>query len=215
MSKVKAQISVSLDGFVAGPNQGQEHPLGEGGEALHEWAFKLAAWREPHDRQGGQGDENPSNAVMAGATHGGAVVMGRNMFGPVRGPWGEEDWRGWWGDDPPFHVPTFVLTHHRREPLEMEGGTSFHFVTEGVESAILQAKEVAGDKDVSVGGGAATIQQCIGAGLLDELLINQVPILLGGGTRLFDGLEPGVVDFELAEVIQGPDALHLRYAIDA
>jgi dihydrofolate reductase len=216
MGKVKAQISVSLDGYVAGPNQGREHPLGEGGEGLHEWAFKLAAWREPHEREGGEGAENPSNAVMERAqANTGAVVMGRNMFGPVRGPWGDEDWRGWWGDDPPFHVPVFVLTHHQREPLEMEGGTSFHFVTEGIESAIAQAKEVAGDKDVSVGGGASAIQQCIAAGLLDELLVNQVPVLLGGGTRLLDGLEPGAAGFELAEVVEGPDALHLRYAIGA
>jgi dihydrofolate reductase len=215
MGKVKAQISVSLDGYVAGPNQGEEHPLGEGGEALHEWAFKLAAWRAPHEREGGEGDENPSNAVMESATADtGAVLMGRNMFGPVRGPWGEEDWRGWWGDDPPFHVPTFVLTHHQREPLEMEGGTTFYFVTGGIESAILQAKEVAGDKDVAIGGGASAIQQCIAAGLLDELLINQVPILLGGGTRLLDGLEPGT-GFELTKVVEGPDALHLSYALSS
>jgi dihydrofolate reductase len=214
MGKVKAQISVSLDGFIAGPNQGEEHPLGEGGEELHEWVFKLAAWREPHGREGGEGAENPSNAVIEAAQAGsGAVVMGRNMFGPVRGPWGEEDWRGWWGDDPPFHVPVFVLTHHQRESLEMEGGTSFHFVTEGIESAIAQAKDAAGDKDVSIGGGAAAIQQAIAAGLLDELLINQVPILLGSGTRLLDNLAAGAASFELADVVQGPEALHLSYRV--
>jgi dihydrofolate reductase len=214
VGKVKAQISVSLDGFIAGPNQGEEHPLGEGGMELHEWVFKLAAWREPHDREGGEGEENPSNAVIEAAQAGtGAVVMGRNMFGPVRGPWGEDAWRGWWGDDPPFHVPVFVLTHHEREPLEMDGGTTFHFITEGIESAIAQAKEDAGDKDVSIGGGAATIQQAIAAGLLDELLINQVPILLGGGTRLFDNLTPGAAKFELADVLQGPEALHLTYRV--
>ncbi len=214
MGKVKAQISVSLDGYMAGPNQSEENPLGEGGEALHEWAFKLATWRDSHHREGGEGGENPSNAVLEQAQADvGAVVMGRNMFGPVRGPWGEEDWRGWWGEDPPFHVPTFVLTHHPREPLEMEGGTTFHFVTEGIESAVLQAKEVAADKDVSVGGGAATVQQCIAAGLLDELLISQVPILLGGGERLLDGLAAGVAGFELARVVEGPEALHLRYAL--
>jgi dihydrofolate reductase len=214
MGKVKAQISASLDGFIAGPNQGEEHPLGEGGIELHEWVFKLAAWRQPHEREGGEGAENPSNAVIEAAQAGtGAVVMGRNMFGPVRGPWGEEDWRGWWGDDPPFHVPVFVLTHHQREPLEMEGGTSFHFVTEGIESAIAQAKEAAGDKDVSIGGGAAAIQQAIAAGLLDELLINQVPILLGSGTRLLDSLAPGAASFELADVVQGPEALHLNYRV--
>jgi dihydrofolate reductase len=214
MGKVKAQISVSLDGYVAGPNQGREFPLGEGGEALHEWVFKLAAWREPHGREGGEGDENPSNAVVERAQTGaGAVVMGRNMFGPVRGPWGEEEWRGWWGDDPPFHVPVFVLTHHQREPLEMAGGTTFYFVGEGIEHAIAQAKEVAGEKDVSIGGGASTIQQAITARLLDELLINQVPILLGGGSRLLDGLAPDAAGFELADLVQGPDAVHLNYRL--
>jgi dihydrofolate reductase len=214
MGKVKSQLSVSLDGYMAGPRQSEENPLGVGGEALHEWALKLAAWRDPHDREGGEGDENPSNAVIEEAQAGvGAVVMGRNMFGPVRGAWGEEDWRGWWGDDPPFHVPTFVLTHHEREPVEMEGGTTFHFVGEGIESAVLQAKEVAGDADVSVGGGASTVQQCIAAGLLDELLVSQVPILLGAGERLFDNLEPGAANFELTRVVEGREAAHLFYAV--
>jgi dihydrofolate reductase len=214
MGKVKAQLSVSLDGYMAGPNQSEENPLGEGGMALHEWVFKLAAWREPHDHEGGDADENPSNAVIEAAQAGtGAVVMGRNMFGPVRGPWGEEDWKGWWGEDPPFHVPVFVLTHHQREPLEMDGGTTFFFVGEGIESAIAQAKEAAGDEDVSIGGGAATIQQAIAAGLLDELLINQVPILLGGGNRLLDDLAPGAAEFELTESVAGPEALHLTYRV--
>lgn len=214
MGKVKAQISVSLDGYMAGPNQSEDNPLGEGGMELHEWVFKLAAWREPHDREGGEAGENPSNAVIEAAQAGvGAVVMGRNMFGPVRGDWGDEEWRGWWGDDPPFHVPVFVLSHHQREPLEMDGGTTFRFVTEGIESAIVQAKEVAGDKDVSIGGGAATIQQAIAAGLLDELLVNQAPILLGGGERLLGGLAPGAARFELTDVVQGPEALHLTYRV--
>ncbi|MBK5219711.1 MAG: dihydrofolate reductase family protein [Thermoleophilia bacterium] len=214
MGVVKCQLSVSLDGYMAGPEQSEADPLGKGGMALHEWAFKLAAWRDPHDREGGEGDDNPSNGVMEEAQAGtGAVVMGRNMFGPVRGPWGDEDWKGWWGDDPPFHVPTFVLTHHQREPLEMAGGTSFHFVTDGVESAVAQAKEIAGDQDVSVGGGASTVQQCIVAGLLDVLLINQVPILLGGGERLLDNLEAGASSFELARVVEGREAVHLFYAV--
>lgn len=214
MGRVKAQLSVSLDGYMAGPNQSEENPLGEGGMALHEWVFKLASWQQAHGREEGEGDENPSNAVLESAQADvGAVVMGRNMFGPVRGPWGEEDWRGWWGEDPPFHVPTFVLTHHEREPLEMEGGTTFYFVTEGIESAILQAKEVAGERDVSVGGGAATVRQCIAAGLLDELLINQVPILLGAGERPLGGLEPVESGIALTEVVEGPEALHLRYAL--
>lgn len=213
MGKVKAQISVSLDGYMAGPNQSEEHPLGEGGMALHEWVFKLASWQQAHGREAGEGDENPSNAVLSAAQENvGAVVMGRNMFGPVRGPWGESDWRGWWGEEPPFHVPVFVLTHHQREPLEMDGGTSFHFVTAGIESAVGQAKEVAGEKDVSVGGGAATLQQCIAAGLLDELLVNQAPVLLGGGERLLDGLAPTATGIELVDVVEGPEAVHLRYA---
>jgi dihydrofolate reductase len=214
MGKVKAQISVSLDGYMAGPNQSEENPLGEGGMALHGWVFKLAAWRDSHEREGGEAEENPSNAVIEAAQkNNGAVVMGRNMFGPVRGEWGDSDWKGWWGEDPPFHVPVFVLTHHEREPLEMAGGTTFHFVTTGIESAIAQAKEAAGDLDVSIGGGAATIQQTIAAGLLDQLLINQVPILLGGGERLLDGLEPVFDGLELADLVQGPEALHLTYRV--
>jgi dihydrofolate reductase len=151
-------------------------------------------------------------AAQAGT---GAVVMGRNMFGPVRGPWGEEDWKGWWGDDPPFHTPVFVLTHHERESLEMDGGTTFYFVSEGIESAIGQAKEAAGGEDVSIGGGAATIQQAIAAGLLDELLINQAPILLGGGERLLDNLAAGAASFELIDLVQGPEATHLTYRLGA
>jgi dihydrofolate reductase len=214
MAKVKAQISVSLDGYSAGPNQGEEHPLGEGGEDLHEWVIKLASWRESHGREGGEGEENPSNAVMeAVQANVGAVLMGRNMFGPVRGPWGESAWNGWWGEEPPFHAPVFVLTHHERDPVEMEGGTTFHFVTDGVAAAVERAKEAAGGKDVSVGGGAATLQQCIASGLLDEIVVHQVPILLGGGTRLFDRLEPGAAQFELADLVRGPEAAHLTYRI--
>lgn len=213
MAKVRCQISVSLDGYVAGPNQSEENPIGEGGMALHEWVFKLAAWRDPHAETGGEGDENPSNAVVRAAQENvGAVVMGRNMFGPVRGEWGETDWRGWWGDEPPFHVPTFVLTHHEREPLEMAGGTTFHFVTDGVESAIARAKEAAGELDVSVGGGGATIQQCIRAGLLDELQLNLVPILLGEGERLLDGLGGVDARFERTRVVEAPDVTHLFYS---
>jgi dihydrofolate reductase len=213
MGKVKAQISVSLDGYVAGPNQGEEHPLGEGGMELHEWVFKLSSWQEAHGRGGGEGDENPSNAVIEAAqANAGTVVMGRNMFGPVRGEWGDSEWRGWWGEEPPFHAPVFVLTHHEREPLEV-GETTFHFVTEGIESAIAQAKQAAGDKDVSIGGGASTIRQAIAAGLVDELWVHQVPILLGAGEGLFAGLPAGAASFELTEVVQGPEALHLFYAV--
>jgi dihydrofolate reductase len=213
VGKVKAQISVSLDGYMAGPNQSEDNPLGEGGMELHQWAFKLASWRESHDRDGGEGTENPSNAVMdAAQANVGAVVMGRNMFGPVRGSWGDSSWNGWWGDDPPFHVRVFVLTHHQREPVEMEGGTVFNFVTEGVESAMAQAKEAAGDADVSIGGGASTLRQCLRAGLLDEILVNQVPILLGGGERLFDDLPAGA-GFDLVQLVEGREAAHLTYRV--
>jgi dihydrofolate reductase len=212
MAIVKCQISVSLDGYVAGPNQSEEHPLGEGGEALHDWVIELAAWRQMHGREGGV--VNASTPVMeAGTANVGAVLMGRNMFGPVRGPWGEEDWRGWWGEEPPFHVPTFVLTHHAREPLEMEGGTTFHFVTEGVERAVEQAKEAAGERDVSIAGGASTIQQCLRAGLLDELLLNLVPIVLGDGARLLEGLGGLDASFECTRVIDAPEVTHLFYRV--
>jgi dihydrofolate reductase len=212
MGIVKAQISVSLDGFMAGPSQSAEAPLGEGGMGLHEWAFKLATFRDEHDGEGGEGDENPSNAVLATAqANVGAVVMGRNMFGPVRGEWGDEEWRGWWGDEPPFHVPVFVLTHHPRESFELEGGNSFHFVSDGFDAAISRAREAAGDKDVSIGGGASTVQQAILAGHLDELLVTQSPFVLGAGERLLDGLPTGVAEIELLDVVRGNDAVHLRY----
>jgi dihydrofolate reductase len=214
MGKSKAQISVSLDGYMAGPNQGEQAPLGEGGMGLHEWAFKLESWRQGHDREGGAGAENPSNAVIdAAQANVGAVVMGRNMFGPVRGDWGDSDWRGWWGEDPPFHTQVFVLTHHPRESFEMEGGNSFHFVTDGIESAMARAREAAGEQDVSIGGGAATLQQAIAAGELDQILVNQVPILLGAGERLFDSLDAGAAGFQLLDVVRGSEALHLTYAI--
>jgi dihydrofolate reductase len=214
MAKSKAQISVSLDGYMAGPSQSEENPLGEGGMGLHEWVFKLAAWRGEHELEGGEEDDNPSNAVIEAAqSNVGAVVMGRNMFGPVRGEWGGEDWKGWWGDDPPFHVPVFVLTHHPRESFELEGGTSFHFVTEGIESAMARAREAAGEKDVSIGGGASTLRQAIAAGELDRILVNQVPILLGGGESLFGGLPAGAAGFELVDLVRGPEAVHITYAI--
>lgn len=210
MAKVKCQISISADGYSAGPNQGEEHPLGEGGEGLHDWVVKLAAWREPHGREGGE--VNASSEIFEEASgNTGAVVMGRNMFGPVRGPWTEPLWNGWWGDEPPFHVPVFVLTHHEREQLTL-GDTTFHFVTEGPERAVELAREAASDQDVSVGGGAETIQQLIRAGLLDELLINQVPVILGGGVRLLDDIPPSV-KLEQTRVIEAPGVAHLFYAV--
>lgn len=207
MSKLKLQISVSLDGYVAGPNPGEEQPLGEGGEALHEWALKLAAWRQPHGRQGGE--VSPSTEVFEDATENvGAVIMGRRMFGGD-GPWGEDPWQGWWGDEPPFKMPVFVLTHHEREPL-VKGATTFHFVTDGTEAAQAQAREAAAGKDVSLAGGAAAIQQYLAAGEVDEMWINVAPVLLGGGTRLLDNIDPGV-KLEQLRAIAGPDAVHLKY----
>lgn len=211
MPRVRSNITVSADGFVAGPNQSEEHGLGEGGEALHEWAIELAAWRERHGREGGE--VNASSAVMEDAQANlGAVVMGRNMFGPDRGPWGEDPWQGWWGEEPPFHGPVFVLTHHEREPLE-KGETTFHFVTEGVERAVELAGEAAQEKDVLVSGGAEAIQQCLRAGLIDELLISQVPILLGDGTRLLEGLGDAGVALEQTRVVEAPGVVHIFYRV--
>jgi dihydrofolate reductase len=212
MARLRFSISMSLDGYVAGPNPSEEQPLGEGGEGLHEWALKLAAWRKPHGREGGE--VNVSSQVMEESlTNVGAIVMGRNMFGGGPGPWGEKPWEGWWGDEPPFHNPVFVLTHHEREPLVKQGGTTFHFVTDGIESALEQAKEAAGDKDVALGGGADVAQQYLAAGLLDELELNVVPVLLGGGTRLFDGSPPRGIGLEPVRVLEAPDVTHLKYRV--
>jgi dihydrofolate reductase len=214
VSRLRFQISVSLDGFAAGPNQSEEHPLGEGGEQLHEWVLKLAAWRRPHGYEGGE--VNASSAVVEGTLENvGATIMGRNMFGGGPGPWGEDPWGGWWGDDPPFHHPVFVLTHHERERLEKEGGNSFTFVTDGIESALAQAKEAAGGKDVSLGGGAAVAQQYLAAGLIDEMLLNVVPILLGSGTRLFENFDAAAVGLEQVRVIEAPGVAHLSYRASA
>ncbi len=213
MSKFRFQISVSADGFVAGPNPSEEHPLGEGGEQLHEWVIKLAAWRESHGREGGE--VNASTPVIAEAVENvGATVMGRNMFGGGPGPWGERPWEGWWGDEPPFHTPVFVLTHHEREPLEKEG-TTFTFVTDGIESALAQAKEAAGGKDVALGGGADVAQQYLAAGLIDELDLNVAPILLGGGRRLFDNLAGADIALEQVRAIEGPGVTHIKYRASA
>lgn len=213
MARLRFEISISADGYVAGPNQSEEHPLGEGGEQLHDWVIKLQAWREAHGRTGGE--VNPSSELIEEAVKNiGATIMGRNMFGGGPGPWGEDPWGGWWGSDPPFHTPVFVLTHHQREPLELEGGTTFHFVTDGVESALAQAKEAAAGKDVRLGGGADVAQQYLAAGLLDELQLNIVPVLLGGGARLFEnvGIEP---ELEQTKVVHTPEVTHIRYRVSA
>jgi dihydrofolate reductase len=211
MAKLRFDISISLDGFVAGPNPTRELPLGERGEELHEWALELEAWRKPHGREGGE--VNASTEVMeASLANVGATVMGRNMFGG-EGPWGDDPWQGWWGDDPPFHMPVFVLTHHPREPEVKDGGTTYTFVTEGIEAALEQARDAAGGKDVHLAGGANVAQQYLRAGLLDELTLHVVPILLGGGTRLFDDLEGVPVGLEQARVVEAPGVAHLTYRV--
>jgi dihydrofolate reductase len=212
MAKLRFEISISVDGFVAGPNQSEEHPLGEGGEQLHEWVFKLAAWREPHGREGGEVNAS-SEVIEESLDNVGATVMGRNMFGGGPGPWGEDPWDGWWGDEPPFHTPVFVLTHHEREPLEKQGGTSFTFVTDGIESALAQAKEAAGGKHVSLGGGASAAQQYLAAGLIDEMQLNIAPVLLGAGTRLFEGIADADITLEPVRVVETPDVTHLKYRV--
>ena len=210
MSKVRFEITMSIDGFIAGPEQSEEEPLGIGGEALHEWAFALAAWREMAGMEGGE--ENASTAVMEGLmANVGAGVMGRNMFGPIRGPWGDRKWEGWWGEEPPYHHPVYVLTHHAREPLEMKGGTTFIFVTDGIESAIAQAEAAAGDKDVSIGGGADVIRQGLDAEIVDELHIIVAPVILGGGERLLENV--GDPELEPVEVVASPAVTHVKYRV--
>jgi len=213
MAGVRCDISMSLDGFAAGPNPSLEKPLGEGGDLLHEWAFAAASWRESHGLSGGEANAD-SEVLEESVRTTGAVVMGRRMFSGGEGPWGPDPRaRGWWGEDPPFHVPVFVLTHHDRETLVMEGGTSFEFVTDGIEAALERAKAAAGDKDVLLAGGASIVQQYLKAGLLDELQIHVAPVLLGEGTSLFDrlGIEP--VGLEATRVIASPSVTHLRFRV--
>jgi dihydrofolate reductase len=210
MSKVRSDISISLDGYVAGPNQSRDNPLGEGGEGLHEWVIALTAWREAHGREGGE--ENVSTRILEEATADvGAEIMGRGKFGPPDGgPWGDDPWPGWWGDDPPFHKPVFVLTHHEREPLTLSD-TTFTFVTDGIESALAQAREAAGAKDVFLGGGADSINQYLEAGLVDEIELHVAPIFLGGGERLFEGI--GVPKLEQLRAVEAPGVTHLKYRV--
>jgi dihydrofolate reductase len=213
MSKLRCQISISLDGFVAGPNQSLENPLGEGGMRLHEWVFPLAAWRQEQGAPGGEVNES-SRIIEESRENIGAAVMGRNMFGPPGGgPWGDEQWTGWWDDNPPYHYPVFVVTHYPREPLEMEGGTTFHFVTGGIESALEQAKTAAGDKDVMLWGGGNIVQQYLAAGLLDELELHVAPVLLGDGARIFGDLAGAPVQLEQLRVVEAPGVAHLTYRV--
>ena len=209
MGLVRCQISISLDGFVAGPDQSVADPIGVGGMRLHEWVFQTASWRAMHGQDGGE--RSADDRVVEQAFGGiGAHVMGRNMFGGGSGPW-DERWRGWWGEDPPFHAPVFVLTHHERAPLPMQGGTTFTFVTDGLESALEQARAAAGARDVAVAGGASTVRQALAAGALDELQLHIVPVILGRGERIFDDVGDPVL--EPVEVVASTGVTHVRYRI--
>src|SRR4051794_31543309 len=201
MSRLRMGIAVSLDGYVAGPDQTLEEPLGKGGEALHNWAFGLAAWREPHGLEGGE--VNASTAVVEESLANiGATIMGRNMFGGHPGAWhASQPWNGWWGSNPPFHHPVFVLTHHARKPLECEGGTRFTFGTGGVEAALEQARRAAAGKDVSLAGGAQAAQQYIARGLVDEMELSLVPLLLGRGEKLFESIGTDLHGLELVRTV--------------
>jgi dihydrofolate reductase len=212
MSRLRCHISISADGYVAGPGQSEESPLGEGGERLHDWAVSLAAWRARHEKGGGE--VNASSQVMAESlANVGAGVMGRKMFGPVQGgDWGDRAWKGWWGDDPPYHNDVYVVTHHPREPVEMAGGTTYHFVTDGIERALERAKESAGGQDVRLWGGAGIINQYLAAGLLDELELHIVPRLLGGGARLFEGVGADV-RLEQVRAVEAPGVTHVKYRV--
>jgi dihydrofolate reductase len=211
MSRLRFRIAMSLDGFVAGPDQSVDHPLGVGGMRLHEWAFALAAFRRMHGLEGG--DVNASTPIIEEAVANvGATIMGRNMFGGHPGPWNaRRPWDGWWGTKPPFHHPVFVLTHHPRAPLALDGGTTFTFVTDGIESALVQARNAAAGKDVALGGGAQAARQYLAAGLVDEMTLSVVPILLGSGERLCEG----VIDLHgiaLVRTVAAPGVVHLAFA---
>jgi dihydrofolate reductase len=198
MTPITCHVSISVDGFIAGPDQSRDNPLGVGGMALHQWHF------EPVDHEADVAARDDLQKQR------GAYVMGRNMFGPIRGEW-DEDWRGWWGDEPPYHAPVFVLTRYPHEPIEMEGGTSFHFVTDGFESALQQARAAAGNGEVAIAGGASTVRQALEAGAIEQLTLDVAPVVLGAGERIFDGVkDPGL---EPVEVLHSPLATHIRYRV--
>lgn len=209
MGRVTSQLSISLDGYVAGPDQSMDNPIGVGGMRLHQWALATDTWREQHGQEGGERsvDSEIAQDVMSGL---GAFIMGRKMFGGGDGPW-DESWRGWWGEDPPYHAPVYVLTHHAREPLVMEGGTTFFFVTDGIEAALDAAQAAAGDLDVGIAGGASAVRQYLRAGLLDELYLHIAPVLLGAGERLLEDVGDPVL--EPVQVIASPRATHVRYRV--
>jgi dihydrofolate reductase len=202
-------LSMSLDGYVAGPDQGLDQPLGIGGRRLHDWVFETRTGRQMIGAEGGSTGTDDERLAL-GFDGIGATIMGRNMFGPVRGPWPDEEWRGWWGDNPPFHHPVFVLTHRPRHPLEMEGGTTFYFVSDGIESTLERAFDAAAGADVALGGGASTVRQYLRARLVDDLHIVIVPIFLGAGERLFEDLDGAGADYECAELVSSRKVSHIR-----
>ena len=213
MPKVRVHnFSISLDGYGAGPDQSVQNPLGVGGEDLHRWVVVTPSFRRMQDPEAPVDADAATSVDERFAARNnvgvGATIMGRNMFGPVRGPWGTDDWRGWWGENPPYHHPTFVLTHHAHDPIEMEGGTTFHFVTEGPEAALERARAAAGDADVQIGGGVSTIQQYLRLGLIDEMHIAIAPELLGAGERLFSGVDAALTGYEVAEFVGSEAAAH-------
>jgi dihydrofolate reductase len=209
MSKLRVNnFSVSLDGFGAGPDQSLDNPLGEGGEALHDWFIPTRTFQQVHGKEGGTTGADDDIAARAFVNMG-AVIMGRNMFGPIRGPWPDEDWQGWWGDNPPFHCPVFVLTHHERAPVTMAGGTIFHFVTDGIEAALARAVQAAGDKDVLIGGGVATVRQYLRAGLIDEMHLAISPLLLGSGEHLLAGIDTPRLGYQCTEHVATENATHV------
>ncbi|TPK95257.1 dihydrofolate reductase [Mesorhizobium sp. B2-4-12] len=209
MSKLRVNaFSLSLDGFGAGPSQDLENPLGVGGKSLHKWAFTTRTFRKMFGEEGGATGVDEDFAARS-FENVGAWILGRNMFGPIRGPWKDESWKGWWGDNPPYHVPVFVLTHHAREPVVMEGGTTFYFVTEGIHSALEQAKAAADGKDVRVGGGVATIRQYLEQKLIDEMHLAISPVLIGAGENLLAGLDIPKLGYQCSEQVASPHAMHV------
>jgi len=206
-------FSISLDGYGAGPAQSLDNPLGVGGRQLHEWAFATPTFRAMLDTEGGGDVDSVDNTFAAAGDVGiGANILGRNMFGPVRGDWTDDEWKGWWGDEPPYHTPVFVLTHHAREPIPMKGGTTFYFVTDGIESALEQAYAAAEGKDVRLGGGVSTVQQYLRLGLVDEMHVAIAPVLLGSGERLFEPADGVNWNYECVEMVGSPSAVHVRFA---
>lgn len=206
-------FSTSLDGFAAGPEQSRENPVGVNGLEIHEWMFPTATFRQTVEGRAG-GETGTDDAFTARGFRGiGAWIMGRNMFGPIRGPWPDASWRGWWGDDPPFRAPVFVLTHHPRAPITMAGGTTFHFVTDGIQAALERACDAAGDRDVRLGGGVATVQQYLQAGLVDELHLAVTPVLLGAGENLFAGIDLRARGYRCREHVAGERATHVVFGM--